>query len=523
MANSSPAHFSSSAESWSATPRSIARPRTNGITAWVLIQMMPKSMPSARVCHCPLASHHRYRPGDRWSAVPGWSRGSLRTRPTVRTSGKVSDRFSARSSSVGRAHQLQRQGDQEAGEDRRDRGPRRRVPSCRSTTTSKTSDHDAGDQHRQQGQADADEPCAVATSRSLTCSPEIRRCTATGVITTAVVRAATITRTRKRVCLEVVEAGELRRERQGQQEAGGQLRAGLHDPELLRAGRAALAVEPLVIGLGSASLIVDPSCRAPIASGASAGQVRRPPRRPGSSASSRPGSSSLERRTPEPMTATSIVEHPGVDQQPPAAGQPDRRDAAVLHPGLLDRPLHRQERRLAHVEQPLDRVVDVGAGVGAHHARGDPLVARRACRRRARSWRRRPSAGRRPRSSPRCRRGPGRSRRPRTPAALPASRPARRPTRGATSSGWSRRGQGRQAGEGDQSIGHLGQSCRPVVAGLATVAEHGGGVPAPTTPATATAAAAASGRRRARRCRPDQRPDGDEADERRCPSPGGRR
>ena len=33
--------------------------------------------PSVR--HCPFASHHRNRAGDRWSAVPGWSRGRRRT------------------------------------------------------------------------------------------------------------------------------------------------------------------------------------------------------------------------------------------------------------------------------------------------------------------------------------------------------------------------------------------------------------------------------------------------------------
>ena len=64
-----------------------------------------------------------------------------------------------------------------------------------------------------------------------------------------------------------------------------------------------------------------------------------------------------------------------VDEQPPAVGQADGRDAAVLHAGLLDRPVHREERRLADVEAALDQVVDVGAGVGADHAGRDPLLA----------------------------------------------------------------------------------------------------------------------------------------------------
>ena len=42
-----------------ATPSSIARPMTAGITAWQLIQTMPKNMPPSSVCHCPLAIHHR--------------------------------------------------------------------------------------------------------------------------------------------------------------------------------------------------------------------------------------------------------------------------------------------------------------------------------------------------------------------------------------------------------------------------------------------------------------------------------
>ncbi len=74
-----PAYFTSSLESFAATPRSIARPITAGITACALIQAIPKSIPITRVRHCPFASHHSSRPADRWSATPGWSRGRTRT------------------------------------------------------------------------------------------------------------------------------------------------------------------------------------------------------------------------------------------------------------------------------------------------------------------------------------------------------------------------------------------------------------------------------------------------------------
>ena len=59
------AYFTSSLVSLAATPRSIARPITAGITACVLIQTMPKSIPMTRVRHWPLAIHHRNAPGDR--------------------------------------------------------------------------------------------------------------------------------------------------------------------------------------------------------------------------------------------------------------------------------------------------------------------------------------------------------------------------------------------------------------------------------------------------------------------------
>ena len=59
MANSRPAYFSRASVSLAATPSSMARPITNGSTAWLLIQTMPKDMPSSSVRFWPLASHHR--------------------------------------------------------------------------------------------------------------------------------------------------------------------------------------------------------------------------------------------------------------------------------------------------------------------------------------------------------------------------------------------------------------------------------------------------------------------------------
>ena len=85
MPNSTAAHWTSCSRSFAATPSSIAWPMTAGITAWAHIQTMPKNIPPARVGHCLRAIHQRKAPGVRVSATPGWSRGSLRTRPTVRT------------------------------------------------------------------------------------------------------------------------------------------------------------------------------------------------------------------------------------------------------------------------------------------------------------------------------------------------------------------------------------------------------------------------------------------------------
>jgi hypothetical protein len=68
------------------------------------------------------------------------------------------------------------------------------------------------------------------------------------------------------------------------------------------------------------------------------------------------------------------VDDPAVDEQSPLGGQAHGGDPAVLHPGLGDRAILGEERRLAYVEQALDPVVDVGAGVGPHDAGSDPLL-----------------------------------------------------------------------------------------------------------------------------------------------------
>ena len=49
----------------------MARPITAGITAWQLIQTMPKHMPPTSVCHCPRAIHQRNAPGELCAARPG--------------------------------------------------------------------------------------------------------------------------------------------------------------------------------------------------------------------------------------------------------------------------------------------------------------------------------------------------------------------------------------------------------------------------------------------------------------------
>ena len=92
IASITPAYMSSAWPSLADTPRSIARPITAGITACALIQTMPQAIPSTRVCHWPLATHHRNRLGDLTSAVPGWSRGRRRTPPSLR-SGTVRQRI----------------------------------------------------------------------------------------------------------------------------------------------------------------------------------------------------------------------------------------------------------------------------------------------------------------------------------------------------------------------------------------------------------------------------------------------
>ena len=83
IANIRPAYFTSSLESRAATPRSIARPITAGITACALIQAIPKSIPITRVRHCPFAIHHSSRPADRWSAIAGMVEGQDAHRLTL--------------------------------------------------------------------------------------------------------------------------------------------------------------------------------------------------------------------------------------------------------------------------------------------------------------------------------------------------------------------------------------------------------------------------------------------------------
>ncbi len=79
MPSMSPASPSRVSGSFAATPRSIASPTTAGIAAWHAIHTTAMRIASSMVCHCPLASHHRNRPGERESGVPGWARGRRRT------------------------------------------------------------------------------------------------------------------------------------------------------------------------------------------------------------------------------------------------------------------------------------------------------------------------------------------------------------------------------------------------------------------------------------------------------------
>ena len=69
MPNSRPAYWSSAWVSLAATPRSIARPITNGITAWLLIQTMPKNIP--REQGAPLTLGHPPQEAHRGPVVRG--------------------------------------------------------------------------------------------------------------------------------------------------------------------------------------------------------------------------------------------------------------------------------------------------------------------------------------------------------------------------------------------------------------------------------------------------------------------
>src|SRR5690625_4382894 len=63
-----------------------------------------------------------------------------------------------------------------------------------------------------------------------------------------------------------------------------------------------------------------------------------------------------------------------VDEQPPRGRQADGGDPPVLHARLLHRPVGRPEGGLAHVQQPTDGGVDVGAGRGADGGGRHPLL-----------------------------------------------------------------------------------------------------------------------------------------------------
>ncbi len=163
---------------------------------------------------------------------------------------------------------------------------------------------------------------------------------------------------------------------------------------------------------------------------------------PGRLASTAPGSVSLDRRTPLPMTTRPVAATAASTNTGQSRGQPDRRDPAVLHAGQLDRLVHRGERSLAYVQLALDQPVHVRAGGGEHHARRHPglpvpapgdddAVGRLGRRDAVRARRRR-----------QCRPAPDRSRRRRcrSTAILPSSAASAAATGAASRSGRSRAG-----------------------------------------------------------------------------------
>ena len=171
----------------------MARPSTAGITAWLLIQTMPKNIPPSSVGNCPRATHHRKRPGDRWSAVPGWSRGRRRTRPSY-GAGHVGDRIRRPAQSSG-DQLMSGKATQESGRAiSRDPAAARSAPSCGRRTTSKTKVTMPVTSSARQGRVPTriEHVLHAATSRSFTLTSPVQAAgaIASGVSTDGGARAA---------------------------------------------------------------------------------------------------------------------------------------------------------------------------------------------------------------------------------------------------------------------------------------------------------------------------------------------
>lgn len=85
-----------------------------------------------------------------------------------------------------------------------------------------------------------------------------------------------------------------------------------------------------------------------------------------------PGSRTFERRMPEPMLTTAVF----ATWRSIRIGQFSGSPMGVMPPysmPLSSTALLGEERGLAHVERPLDHVVDVGPIGGQDHTSGDPL------------------------------------------------------------------------------------------------------------------------------------------------------